>query len=298
MASTMPSTSRLGRIDVYREPGPMTTSSAFKIACAASGLSRAPSGFRKTWLIGAFCFGILDSPSTVCPLMEATSVTSCRVDGMMVPLTASTLPDSRSACSKFPVTSAIAMMKRLPKEWPSSEPSVNRWSKSCFISGSASASAMRHCRKSPGGRIRYSSRSLPDDPPSSATVTMADRLEVYVFRPRSSELRPVPPPMATMRGPRLFSRKAWIIWTMLLELLPGRKGPRADSEGAEDGRAQPVRKELEGYVVELVGQLGGCVKRLEAISESKDQHQLREHEEQKPTLDLETRCQPPEKASR
>src|SRR2546430_13041266 len=78
--------------------------------------------------------------------MDATSVTSCSVDGTMVPLTASTLPDSRSACSKFPVTSAIAMMKRFPNEWPLRDPSVKRWSKSCFIKGSASASAMRHWR--------------------------------------------------------------------------------------------------------------------------------------------------------
>src|SRR5712692_8552230 len=37
IASTIPSTSRFGRIDVYSEPGPITTSSALRIACAASG---------------------------------------------------------------------------------------------------------------------------------------------------------------------------------------------------------------------------------------------------------------------
>ena len=92
----------------------------------ASGFTCAPSGFRNTWLMRPFCLGIFDSPSTLLPLIDATRVTSWRVEGTMVPLTASTLPDSRSACSKFPVTSAIAMMKRFPNECPSSEPSLNR----------------------------------------------------------------------------------------------------------------------------------------------------------------------------
>ena len=59
----------------------MMMSSALRIACAASGLTCAPSGLRKTWLIGAFCLGIFDSPSTVLPLIDATRVTSCSVDG-------------------------------------------------------------------------------------------------------------------------------------------------------------------------------------------------------------------------
>ena len=41
----------------------------------------------------------------------------------------------------------------------------------------------------------FSSARLP------ATVTIAVRLEVYCFSPRSKLERPVPPPIATMRGP-------------------------------------------------------------------------------------------------
>ena len=120
----------------------------------------------------------------------------------MVPRTARTRPDSRSACSKSPVISAIAMMKRLPKEWPPSEPSpVKRCWKSWVISGSVSARAVRHWRKSPGGSTRYSARRRPLEPPSSATVTMATMLPVYFLIPRSSVLSPVPPPSATTRGP-------------------------------------------------------------------------------------------------
>ena len=70
------------------------------------------------------------------------------------------------------------------------------------MAGSASARAAMQLRMSPIGGMPSSSRSLPDDPPSSATVTTAVMLLVCSLRPRSSTDRPVPPPMATMRGPR------------------------------------------------------------------------------------------------
>ena len=46
-----------------------------------------------------------------------------------------------------------------------------------------------------------SCRSIPEPPPSSATVTMAVRLRVRLFSPRSMVDSPVPPPMATILGP-------------------------------------------------------------------------------------------------
>src|SRR4029079_10164632 len=70
------------------------------------------------------------------------------------------------------------------------------------MSGSASARAAMQLRMSPTGGIPSSSRSAPDEPPSSATVTIAVRLLVCSFRPRSSVDRPVPPPMATILGSR------------------------------------------------------------------------------------------------
>ena len=47
-----------------------------------------------------------------------------------------------------------------------------------------------------------SRRSRPELPPSSAIVTTAVRLLVCALRPRSRAARPLPPPIATMRGPR------------------------------------------------------------------------------------------------
>ena len=75
------------------------------------------------------------------------------------------------------------------------------------MAGSASASAAMHIRMSPIGGMPISVRSLPDEPPSSATVTTAVMLLVTCFSPRSSTDKPVPPPMATMRGPRARSRR-------------------------------------------------------------------------------------------
>ena len=74
------------------------------------------------------------------------------------------------------------------------------------MSGSASASATMQLRMSPTAGMPSSARSLPDEPPSSATVTTAVRLEVCSFSPRSSVDRPVPPPIATIRGPRARKR--------------------------------------------------------------------------------------------
>ena len=81
-----------------------------------------------------------------------------------------------------------------------------RYRRSSLISGSASASAAMQLRMSPTGGMPSSSRSTPDEPPSSATVTIAVRLLVCSLSPRSSVDRPVPPPIATIRGPRARNR--------------------------------------------------------------------------------------------
>ena len=74
------------------------------------------------------------------------------------------------------------------------------------MSGSASARAAMQLRMSPTGGIPRLSRRTPDEPPSSATVTTAVRLLVCSLSPRRSADRPVPPPMATIRGPRARKR--------------------------------------------------------------------------------------------
>ena len=58
------------------------------------------------------------------------------------------------------------------------------------MAGSASASAAMHLRMSPMGGTPSSVRSLPDEPPSSATVTTAVMLLVTSLRPRSSTDKP------------------------------------------------------------------------------------------------------------
>ena len=50
------------------------------------------------------------------------------------------------------------------------------------MSGSTSARAAMHCRKSPGGRIRSSRRKRPELPPSSATVTTIDPAATRNFK--------------------------------------------------------------------------------------------------------------------
>ena len=64
-----------------------------------------------------------------------------------------------------------------------SAPPGNRYWSSRPISGSASASATMQLRMSPTAGIPSSSRSTPDDPPSSATVTTAVRLRGVLLEP-------------------------------------------------------------------------------------------------------------------
>src|SRR5665811_1879040 len=67
---------------------------------------------------------------------------------------------------------------------------------------SSSARATKQLRTSPGGRTPNSSRNLPDEPPSSVTVTTAVVCDVLFLNPRSRVESPVPPPMATTRRSR------------------------------------------------------------------------------------------------
>ena len=161
-----------------------------------------------------------------CPWIDEPSPSSaCSVSG--VPDAGTTCPRTarirltwRTPSSKSPPSIAvIAAIRRLPTAWPaspdgsapgsagtpSSVPGKRYW-RTSFMSGSASASAAMQLRMSPTGGMPSYSRSTPDEPPSSATVTMAVRLLVCSLRPRSRVDRPVPPPMATIRGPRARNR--------------------------------------------------------------------------------------------
>ena len=118
------------------------------------------------------------------------------------------IPSSKSPSS----TAVIAAISRFPSAWPARplvSPSIDsgkRYWRTSFINGSASASATMQLRMSPTGGMPSSVRRTPDEPPSSATVTIAVRLLVCSLRPRSRTDRPVPPPIATMRGPRARNR--------------------------------------------------------------------------------------------
>ncbi len=132
-------------------------------------------------------------------------VTFSRVGGSTWPLTANTRLDSLTASSKSPVIADMVAMKRFPKVCPPSpvgSPSGYLYSKRRAIRGSESASATRQLRISPGGSTPISFLSLPELPPSSATVTMAVRFPVDSLRPLSSVDKPVPPPTTTIFGPR------------------------------------------------------------------------------------------------
>src|SRR6202050_2033884 len=127
--------------------------------------------------------------------------------------------DRRTASEKSWVIEVSAARKRLPKLWPPRpEPLSKRWRKSRESRASSSLRATIQLRISPGGSMLSSLRRRPLEPPSSLTVTTAQRSRMTgesgwataisagerakTLSPLSSVERPVPPPMATTRRPR------------------------------------------------------------------------------------------------
>src|SRR5262249_3914023 len=89
-----------------------------------------------------------------------------------------------------------------PPSPPSPEPRVNRCCTTrlqVVPQASSPHRAASAIRRSPGGSTPYSRRSLPLDPPSSATVTMAVRSLVTRRSADNDAYRPWPPPSATTR---------------------------------------------------------------------------------------------------
>src|SRR5579864_513623 len=127
--------------------------------------------------------------------------------------------ERRTASEKSEVRDVSAARKRLPKLWPSSpEPLSKRCRKSLESKASSSLRATMQLRMSPGGSMLNSLRRRPLEPPSSLTVTTAQRsrmtgasgevdnsvsgVPTNFFSPLSRVERPVPPPIATTRRPR------------------------------------------------------------------------------------------------
>src|SRR5438105_2615609 len=142
----------------------------------------------------------------------------------MRPLLAKTSDERRTASTKSPVTSVSAARKRLPKLWPPKFPSPRKRCRNRRESSVESSDrATMQLRMSPGGSICNSSRSRPELPPSSETVTMAESASsqrpprpwspTSSFRPESAVDRPVPPPMATSFRPRsrLCCKSFWLL---------------------------------------------------------------------------------------
>ena len=104
---------------MYRLPGPITMRSASSRARTAPGWAAESRGSIHTSCGGTPSSGSFDSPRTILPPgKRAASVTSSSVEGTIWPRTASTREVSEIAASMLPVTSAMAVMNRLPKEWP------------------------------------------------------------------------------------------------------------------------------------------------------------------------------------
>ena len=206
---------------MYRLPGPSTISSASAIAARASSEARTSAGVDpRPRRCRAVCV-ISDWPSTTVP-SRRPGVEDQRRRGGRHDLAA----DGEDAVHPADALLEVAALERGHRGEqevarrrgrravrPPRGASVRRAVREAVLrgaapmSGSASARAAMQLRMSPTGGIPSSSRRTPDEPPSSATVTIAVRLLVCSLRPRRSVDRPVPPPIATTRGPRARNRR-------------------------------------------------------------------------------------------
>ena len=157
-------------------------------------------------------------PFTVCstevPSGAVTRTWPSMVSGMLdmgrtSPRAPSRAPAHFRPATVSPSSSQRVTISRLPMAWSSREPPRPLpGSKRCCMTSRqvrpqsvSSHRADSAIRRSPGGRTPYSSRRRPEDPPSSATVTMAVSSEVSSRRADSEADSPCPPPRATTDGP-------------------------------------------------------------------------------------------------
>ena len=255
-------------------PGPRTIRSASAIAARASSQAATSAGVTQARSIPAVRV-ITDWPSTRRPSrVRAWSVSGVAAAGRTWPRTARTRFARRTPSSKSPPSSwVIAASRMFPTGCPPSGPPAsgatsvgdpaNRCSSTSPTRFSASASAARQRRMSPTGGIPSSSRRTPDEPPSSATATIAVRLLVCSLSPRRIVDWPVPPPIdddprparrATSAGRsarpagRRPARQERAVRARIVRYAPKPSRPTPDEP--DEQPAQRIRQELEGHRVE------------------------------------------------
>src|SRR5579875_1302622 len=216
------------------------------------------------------------SPSTIVPsTSRAHKRTALSVAGRTVPLILRTRLDSRTACSKLPVTSVSAARKRLPNEWPlKPSPVSKRYRKRSVTRASFLESATKQFRMSPGGKIPSSFCRRPELPPSSVTVTTAGE-------PHLEER--IDDTAITLGHERVEDRIQELSY------------PEDDQDGTQphEDVAEPLGREEVGdeIVDDLVDvQLGPLVGQppIDAV----DEEHAAEQREQEPTLDPQARDDP------
>src|SRR5580658_3813577 len=184
-------TSKCGSTLVNHEPGPSTTQSASATACTASAHTGGSAGTNDIDRTRPVVFAQATWPRTVLirrgnfgsiPSTSACSSSGTDDIGSTRPCAPSSRPTQSRPCTVSPSNSQSAMISRLPPACPPSSPFPVNLCCTTLLQvvpqESSPQSAASAIRRSPGGSTPYSRLSLPLEPPSSATVTMAVRSRV------------------------------------------------------------------------------------------------------------------------
>ena len=202
--------------EVNQDPGPSTIQSASSTTSTDSGQAGGSSGASRTAHTSPVVFatrGLAADPWRSRPAFAGPgrsrrprSPAARRPSAAPDPPRRAAWPTMSSPATGSPSRSHSPAISRLPRAWPLSGPSPSK--RYCSTSAqvrpdsSSPHSAARAIRRSPGGRQFSSSRSRPEEPPSSATVTIAVSWSVTRRSADSDAASPWPPPKATTRGSR------------------------------------------------------------------------------------------------
>jgi len=211
IASAISGIIRCGSTEVYQEPGPTMIQSAFCSASITSCATRGRSGISRTCSTRPSAVATCHCPETVrtwssTPRTRASMSSGSSAIGSTRPRA----PSSSAIWSSPSIGSSrichSATIRRLPRAWPSSSPSVEKrcWMTSPQMDPQSESShrAASAIRRSPGGSTGISVRIRPEEPPLSATVTTAVMSSASRRRARRFAASPCPPPRATTRSGR------------------------------------------------------------------------------------------------
>src|SRR5450755_2055086 len=184
---------------VNRDPGASRTKSAWSIASNTPAATFGRSGTKRSRRILVSAAPIADSPWMSSPPASPTSDTDSAVAGSTRPEMPSRSPSHSVARARSPKASAIDRIIRFPSGWQPRRLTVTGRLNARPSATSSPVNATSERRRSPTAGPAPRRLSSPEEPPSSATVTITVSWALSWRTAYNTEARPWPPPITAIR---------------------------------------------------------------------------------------------------